>query len=134
EQLAGAFPDQGIDAEVVHRQFRGLGEQHVWDLCDLAFGKDLPGAMRSLRTMLESGGEGLPILGGISSRLRDLLRVRSLPDRVPSAEAARAAGLRFEWQWERWREQARRFSLEELAAIHDRVVWADRALKSGVSD
>jgi len=134
DQLASAFPGERITAAVVSKQFRGLGDQHTWDLCDKAFGRDLPGAMRSLRTLLEGGGEGLPILGGIASRLRDLLRVRALPDRVPSAEVARAAGLRFEWQARRYREQARRFSLEELAAIHDRVVWADRALKSGVSD
>jgi DNA polymerase III subunit delta len=134
EQLAGAFPGQPIDAETVRRQFRGLGEQHVWDLCDRAFGKDLPGAMRSLRTLLESGGEGLPLLGGISSRLRDLLRVRSLPERTPSAEVARAAGLRFEWQARRYREQAGRFPLQELVMIHDRIAWADRALKSGATD
>ena len=115
-------------------QFRGLGEQHVWDLCDRAFGRDLAGAMRSLRTLLEGGGEGLPILGGISSRLRDLIRVRSLPDRTPPADVARAAGLRFEWQARRYRDQARRFSLDELVAIHERVAWADRALKSGATD
>jgi DNA polymerase-3 subunit delta len=134
DQLASAFPGQPIDGATVRRQFRGLGEQHVWDLCDKAFARDLPGAMRSLRTLLEGGGEGLPILGGISSRLRDLIRVRALPERTPPAEVARAAGLRFEWQAKRYREQARRFSPEELVAIHDRVAWADRALKSGASD
>jgi DNA polymerase III subunit delta len=133
-QLGTAFAGQAIDAGTVRRQFRGLGEQHVWDLCDRAFAKDLPGAMRSLRTLLEAGGDGLPILGGISSRLRDLLRVRSLPDRTPSAEVARAAGLRFEWQARRYRDQARRFSLEDLVHMHERIVWADRALKSGATD
>jgi len=134
DQLASAFAGTRITAEVVGRQFRGLGEQHVWDLCDKAFARDLPAAMRSLRTLLEGGGEGLPILGGISARLRDLMRVRSLPERTPPAEVARAAGLRFEWQARRYREQARRFTLEELAEVHDRVVWADRALKSGATD
>ncbi|HYF12510.1 MAG TPA: DNA polymerase III subunit delta [Actinomycetota bacterium] len=133
-QLASAFAGERITSEIVRRQFRGLGEQHVWDLCDRAFGRDLAGAMRSLRTLLEGGGEGLPILGGISSRLRDLIRVRSLPDRTPPADVARAAGLRFEWQARRYREQARRFSLDELVAIHERVAWADRALKSGATD
>jgi DNA polymerase III subunit delta len=134
DQLGSAFAGQTLDAATVRRQFRGLGEQHVWDLCDKAFARDLPGAMRSLRTLLEAGGEGLPILGGISSRLRDLIRVRALPERTPPAEVARAAGLRFEWQARRYREQARRFTLEELAQIHDRVAWADRALKSGATD
>jgi DNA polymerase-3 subunit delta len=134
EQLASAFPGQRLTAEHVGSQFRGLGEQHIWDLCDRAFGRDLPGAMRSLRTLLEAGNDGLPILGGLVSRLRDLMRVASLPERVSAGEVARQAGLRFEWQARRYREQAKRFSLEELAQIHERISWADRALKSGATD
>lgn len=133
-QLGSAFPGQRLTRELVAEQFHGLGDQHIWDLCDRTFARDLDGAMRSLRTLLESGDDGLMILGGVASRLRDLLRVRSLPDRMPAAELARAAGLRFDWQARRYREQARRFSLEELVQIHAQVVEADRALKSGASD
>lgn len=134
EQLASAFPGERITAELVGRQFRGLGEQHIWDLCDRAFGRDLPGAMRSLRTLMEARGEGLMILGGLASRLRDLIRVRSLPERMPPGELAKQAGLRFEWQARRYRDLAKRYTLEELAAVHERIVWADRALKSGATD
>jgi DNA polymerase-3 subunit delta len=135
DQLASAFPGERITADLVSRQFRGLGEQHIWDLCDRAFGRDLPGAMRSLRTLMEArGGEGLMILGGLAARLRDLMRVRSLPDRMPPGELAKRAGLRFEWQARRYRDQARRFTLEELAGVHERVTWADRALKSGATE
>jgi DNA polymerase III delta subunit len=74
------------------------------------------------------------LLGAITSRLRDLIRVRSLPERLAPAEAARQAGLRFDWQVRRYREQAKRFSAEELAGLHERVAWADRALKSGATD
>jgi len=134
DQLASAFPGERVTADLVARQFRGLGEQHVWDLCDRAFGRDLPGAMRSLRTMMESRGEGLMILGALAARLRDLMRVRSLPDRTSPAELAQRAGLRFEWQARRYRDQAKRFTLEELTQVHERVAWADRALKSGATD
>ena len=48
-----------------------------------------------------------------------------------TADLARAAGLRFEWQVRRYRDQARRFSLDELVRLHGRVVDADRDLKSG---
>jgi DNA polymerase-3 subunit delta len=130
-QLGVAFPGEKVTRDLVARQFRGLGEQHVWDLCDRAFGRDLPGAMRSLRTLLESRADPLMILGGIASRLRDLLRVRALPERLPPSEISRAAGLRFEWQGRRYRDLAKRFTLEELVGIHDRVAEADRALKSG---
>jgi DNA polymerase-3 subunit delta len=134
DQLVSAFPDERVTREIVARQFRGLGEQHVWDLCDKAFSRDLPGAMRSLRTLLEAGEAGLMLLGAITSRLRDLIRVKALPERLAPADAARQAGLRFDWQVRRYREQARRFSTDELADLHERVAWADRALKSGATD
>jgi DNA polymerase-3 subunit delta len=134
EQLATAFSGERITREIVARQFRGLGEQHVWDLCDRAFSRDLPGAMRTLRTLLEAGEAGLMLLGAITSRLRDLIRVASLPERLAPADAARQAGLRFDWQVRRYRQQAKRFSAEDLAGLHERIAWADRALKSGATD
>jgi len=133
-QLGSAFAGERLTRELVTRQFQGLGDQHIWDLCDRAFGRDLEGAVRSLRTLLQSRDDPLMILGGIASRLRDLLRVRSLPDRMPPTELARAAGLRFDWQARRYRDQARHFSLEELVQIHAEVALADRALKSGASE
>jgi DNA polymerase-3 subunit delta len=132
-QIADAFVGERLTPELVHRQFRGLGEQKVWDLCDRAFAKDLPGAIRSLRALEAAGEDPLPVLGGIASRLRDLMRVRSLPDRMPPAEVAKRAGLRFDWQARRYQQQARNFSLPELVEIHDRVTEADRALKSGAT-
>jgi DNA polymerase-3 subunit delta len=134
DQLATAFAGERISRDIVSRQFRGLGEQHVWDLCDKAFSRDLPGAMRSLRTLLEAGEAGLMLLGAITSRLRDLIRVKALPERLAPTEAAKQAGLRFDWQVRRYREQAKRFSPEGLAGLHERIAWADRALKSGATD
>ena len=71
------------------------------------------------------------VLGGIAARLRDLLKVRSLPDRMPPAQVAKEAGLRFDWQARRYQQQARNFSMEQLVELHDRVTEVDRALKSG---
>jgi DNA polymerase-3 subunit delta len=131
EQLASAFPGEKVMPAQVHQQFRGLGEQKTWDLCDRAFGKDLPGAIRAMRSIEENGDEALMVLGGIAVRVRDLLRVRALPDRLAPGQLARQAGLRFEWQARRYQQQARNFTLEDLVAIHDRIADADRALKSG---
>ena len=133
QQLRAAFPEQRVGPREVARQFRGLGEQKTWDLCDRAFGKDLPGAIRSLRAIEEGGDDPLMVLGGIAARLRDLLKVRSLPDRMPPAEVAKEAGLRFDWQARRYQQQARNFSLGQLVELHDRVTEADRALKSGAT-
>ncbi|HZT10652.1 MAG TPA: hypothetical protein VFB09_06445, partial [Actinomycetota bacterium] len=97
------------------------------------FGKDLPGAIRALRSIEEGGDEALMVLGGIAARLRDLIRVRSVSDHVPLSQVAKAAGLRFDWQARRYRQQAGNFSLEELVAIHHQVTEADKALKSGAT-
>ncbi|HEV8572700.1 MAG TPA: DNA polymerase III subunit delta [Actinomycetota bacterium] len=131
EQIAAAFSKDGVTPETVAAQFRGLGERRVWELSDLAFGRNLPGALRTLAALLEAREEPLMILGGLAARLRDLLRVRALPERMAPAEAARVAGLRFDWQVRRYREQARRFSEEEMAGVHEQVSEADRLLKQG---
>jgi DNA polymerase-3 subunit delta len=133
EQLVDAFAGQKVGPADIHRQFRGLGEQKTWDLCDKAFGKDLPGAVRALRSIEEGGDDPLMVLGGIAARLRDLIRVRAMPDRLAPAEVARRAGLRFDWQARRYQQQARQFTLGELVVLHERVTEADRALKSGAT-
>jgi DNA polymerase-3 subunit delta len=129
EQLAGAFAGQDVGDAEVHRQFRGVGEQRVWDLCDHALAGRIPLAMVVLRSLLDAREEPLLILGGIASRVRDLLRVRDLPPRAPASEA----GLRYDWQLKRYREQAARFGPGQLTALHARVVEADRALKGGMA-
>jgi DNA polymerase-3 subunit delta len=131
EQIAAAFPKEGLTPETVAAQFRGFGERRVWELSDQAFGRDVRGALRTLAALLDAREEPLVILGGLAARLRDLLRVRALPERMAPAEAARAAGLRFDWQVRRYRDQARRFSEGELAGLHEYVNEADRLLKQG---
>jgi DNA polymerase III subunit delta len=132
EQLAAAFPGAAITKTEVASQFRGLGEQRMWDLCDRAFGRDLDGSMRSLASLMDVREDlSLPILGALASRIRDLLRVKALPDSAPPAEIARAAGLRFDWQGRKYRDQARGFTMTELVALHGEIVEADRVLKSG---
>lgn len=131
EQLSTAFPDEGLSPRSVAAQFRGLGDRRIWELCDAAFGRDAPAALRALMAMLAAREQPLAILGGIAARLRDLIRVRSLPSGMPPGEVARAAGLRFDWQARRYREQASRYSEEELGRLHAAVAEADRLLKLG---
>ena len=52
---------------------------------------------------------------------------------MPPAELARAAGLRFDWQARRYQQQARNYSMGQLINLHERLVEADRAMKSGAS-
>jgi DNA polymerase III delta subunit len=133
QQLGVAYPDTRITRGAVVEQFRGLGEQQIWDLCDRIFGRDGAGSIRTLRALLDGRYDPLVILGGLASRLRDLIRVKVLPERMPPADIARAAGLRFDWQGRKYRDQARSFSMRDLLELHARITQADRELKSGAS-
>jgi DNA polymerase-3 subunit delta len=133
EQLATAFPGASVGPDQVRSQFQGLGEQRVWDLCDRALSGRVPEAMVILRSLLEAREDPLLVLGGIASRVRDLVRIRELPERMPAGDAAKSAGLRFDWQVRRYRDQARRFTPEDLAELHERVADTDRAIKGGAS-
>jgi DNA polymerase III subunit delta len=130
-QVAAGRAGGRITADLVRTQFRGFGDRRVWELTDAAFSRNGSGALRILTGLLAAREEPLMILGGIASRIRDLIRVRSVPPRTPAAEVARRAGLRFDWQARRFAEQARRFSEAELRAIHGRIVEADGLLKQG---
>ncbi len=132
EQLASAFPGLAVGPDQVHAQFQGVAEEQIWDLCDRAFSGRLSEAMATLHALLAAREDPLFILGGIASRMRDLLRVSALPDTMPPAEAARQAGLRFDWQVRRLRDQARIVGRDALPALHERTVEADRALKGGL--
>jgi DNA polymerase-3 subunit delta len=132
-QVAAAHGEAGLTPDTVRAQFRGLGDRRVWELCDAAFGGSLPAALRVLRALLDAREEPLAILGGVAARLRDLIRVASVPPRTPPAEVARAAGLRFDWQARRYAQQIRRFPPGALSSLHTDLVEADRALKQGGS-
>jgi DNA polymerase-3 subunit delta len=131
EQLAGSHAEEGLSPASVAAQFRGFGDRRIWELTDAAFGGDVTGALRVLAALRAAGDEPLAILGGLASRLRDLIRIRSLPPRTPTAQMAKAAGLRYDWQARRYADQARRFDDGVLEAIHTEVVMADRLLKQG---
>jgi DNA polymerase-3 subunit delta len=133
EQIAAAHPKDGLSPHTVAAQFRGFGDRRTWELCDAAFTGDGRTALRALAGMLEAGEEPIMILGGVAARVRDLLRVASLDPRTPLGDVARAAGLRFDWQARRYRDQARRYGAARLRAIHEELVEADRSLKQGGS-
>jgi DNA polymerase III subunit delta len=133
EQLGSAFSGQAIGPEHVRAQFEGAAEQQIWDLCDRAFSGRQADGMTVLRGLLQAKQDPLFILGGVASRLRDLLRVAALPETMSSGEAAKRAGLRFDWQLRRYRDQARAVGRDALTELHHRVVEADRALKGGMS-
>ncbi|HEV3473880.1 MAG TPA: DNA polymerase III subunit delta [Actinomycetota bacterium] len=131
EQLSSSHPSEGLTPETVAEQFRGLGDARLWEVCDAAFTGDLRKAMRALEAMLAAGDEPLAILGGIAARLRELIRVQAVPPEASLGDLAKQAGLRFDWQGRRYRDQARRYPPGALEALHRGVVETDRAVKQG---
>jgi DNA polymerase-3 subunit delta len=131
EQLSSSHPDEGLTPRAVSDQFRGLGDARLWELCDAAFTGNLPTAMHALESMLDAGQEPLAILGGIAARIRELIRVQAVSPGAPLSQVAKDAGLRFDWQARRYRDQARRYPPGALEALHRGVVDTDRAVKQG---
>ena len=133
EQLRTAFPSAALGPDQVRAQFEGAGERRVWDLCDQAFAGRAGAALHTLQALMGGREEAsLPVLGGIASRVRDLIRVRALAPTASPAAAAARAGVRYDWQLRRYREQAGRYTLRELERLHEAVVEADRQIKGGV--
>ena len=66
-----------------------------------------------------------PPVADLDPQRGDLILLLELPGPVDRRRRATAR---------RYREQAKRFSVEELVTIHRRIAEADRALKSGASE
>ncbi len=134
QQLADGVPRAEDHAAGGGPAVPRAGEQRSWDLCDKAFSKDLAGAIRSLRSIEEGGDDALKTLGAIASRLRDLIKVRALPQRTPPKQAAssrrapvRVAGSPLSATGPELLHGA------AVDVLHERVTEADRALKSGAT-
>src|SRR5262249_11441082 len=68
EQLGVAFPGRSVGPDEVRAQFRGLGDQQIWDLCDHALAGRVGPALVTLRALLDDREAGLLILAAVAAR------------------------------------------------------------------
>jgi DNA polymerase III subunit delta len=107
-----------------------VARQNRWDWFDMVGGRDLAGARRGLRTLLDSGESGVGLLIGLGSHLLRLALaatggVQALERHLPPHQR---------WLARRLSQQARRWSAAQLDAALDDLLRADRLLKSASLD
>lgn len=91
----------------------------LWEICDAIGDRDVPRALRLLQGMLRQNTPPLLVASLIAGQVRKLLK---------SKEGAR------EWIHAKVRDQARKFTVTELAAALEKLFEADVALRSSPPD
>jgi DNA polymerase III subunit delta len=118
-----APPGARIDAGHVAAVTEGYGNQGGFAVADAVADRDPEAALVAVRGALDAGEAPLALLGAVTFRLRQLLRVRG-------GATAKQAGIS-DAQHRRLSGIARRsFNPGELAWCHDRAARADLDLKS----
>ena len=110
----------------------GSASRRSWDLCDKRVlqgpgGRDPLAEVdrsRRRRSAEDPGRHREP--GPRSDQGPRAARPHALPQ-----QAAKEAGLRFDWQARRYQQQARNYSMAQLLVLHERITEADRALEVG---
>lgn len=106
-------------------------EEDIFALVDSLGHRQGAEAMRLLRRALEARANELYLLSMIARQVRLLLAARDLAERgVPSAEIQRRLRLH-PYVARKLQPQVGRFTLEELDAMHRRIVAADGEIKTG---
>lgn len=92
-------------------------------------------AMRLLYSLLSGGAESGYVMNKLSHQVRNVILARDLRDRsVPPDEIAKRTGMKMGFPLEKTLRQAERFSPAYLASVHQRLLDADLAIKTGELD
>lgn len=109
----------------------GGGEGNVFAFLDAVADRDLPGAVRLGREMLEGDVRMEQLLAMLARTFRQLLRAKGLKDAgVSGAEAARQAGV-LPFLVERFIPRLARWNQAELAEAVEKLSAGDLAVKRG---
>ncbi len=119
--VCAAAPAGTITVEHVEQAVEGRGRASGFAVADAVVERDPARALVALRGALESGEAPLALLGALTFRLRQLLRVRG-------GSSARDAGMS-PGQHRRTQALLRGFGAGELAWCHDRLARLDLDLK-----
>lgn len=122
-QVCAAAEATSVTAEDVERVVEGHGRQSGFAVADAVAARDPSEALVGLRGLLENGEAPLAILGALTYRFRQLLRVRA-------GGSQKELGLS-QGQHRRLKALASGFGPGELAWCHDRLAQLDVDLKGG---
>lgn len=120
-----------VNASAVDALVRNDARRMAWDVTQALEKGDLRGAILTLEKLLDDGAEPLMVLGWLSSRYRQLVRVKALmeqgspPDRIASQLKLSPFAARYACEY------ARRFRGRDLEDAIEALLETDMALKTG---
>ena len=110
-------------------------ESRVYTLTDAVVNRQGAEALRLLEELLASGRPAPALLATLAGRYRQLILFRSLEaDGANARDIGAALAIRSDWQLDRLRDQARRHPPARLEAAYQRLLVADRHIKTGRTD
>jgi DNA polymerase-3 subunit delta len=132
-QLALDAPKGAIDEEIIDTFHKGRIETTGFDVADATLDGDLPTALVSLRSALETGTDPVMVTSAIASSLRNLAKVSGTNRGAKSFELAGELGMA-PWQIDKARRQLAGWTPRGIASAVEAVAKADADVKGASSD
>ena len=132
-QVSLDAPKGAIDEEIIDTFHKGRIETTGFDVADATIDGDLPTALVSLRSALETGTDPVMVTSAIASSLRNLAKVSGTNRGSKSFELAGELGMA-PWQIDKARRQLNGWNANTLTAAVEAIAKCDAAVKGGASD
>ena len=132
-QLSLDAPKGTIDEEIIDTFHKGRIETTGFDVADATLDGDLPTALVSLRSALETGTDPVMVTSAIASSLRNLAKVSGTNRGAKSFELAGELGMA-PWQIDKARRQLAGWTPRGIASAVEAVAKADADVKGASSD
>ena len=132
-QVSLDAPKGAIDEEIIDTFHKGRIETTGFDVADATIDGDLPTALVSLRSALETGTDPVMVTSAIASSLRNLAKVSGTNRGSKSFELAGELGMA-PWQIDKARRQLAGWTPRGIASAVEAVAKADADVKGASSD
>jgi DNA polymerase-3 subunit delta len=132
-QIALDAPAGAIDEALVDKFHRGRIETTGFDVADATLEGNLPIALITLRSALETGTDPVMVTSAIASSLRSLAKVSGTNRGSKSFELAGQLGMA-PWQIDKARRQLQSWTPRAIATAVEAIAKADADVKGASSD
>ena len=132
-QISLDAPAGTIDESAIDKFHQGRVETSGFDVADATLDGNLPIALVTLRSALETGTDPVMVTSAIASSLRSLAKVSGAPRGSKSFELAGELGMA-PWQIDKARRQLAAWTPRGIAAAVEAVAKADADVKGASSD
>ena len=132
-QIALDAPAGAIDEAMVDKFHQGRIETTGFDVADATIDGNLPVALITLRSALETGTDPVMVTSAIASSLRSLAKVSGTNRGTKSFELAGQLGMA-PWQIDKARRQLQSWTPRGIASAVEAIAKADADVKGASSD